>query len=70
MLDVADRRILDFERGWWLFPEPKDRTIREVLGISASSYYHRLRQLLDLPEAHRYDPLTVTRLRRVVRSDD
>lgn len=70
MLDVTDRRILDFERGWWLFPEPKDRTIREVLGISASTYYHRLRQLLDLPEAHQYDPLTVRRLQRMVTPND
>ncbi len=66
MLDTADRRILDFERGWWLFPEPKDWTIAEVLGISAATYYHRLRELLDLDEAGRYDPLTVRRLQRIV----
>ena len=66
MLDTADRRILDFERSWWHFPEPKDRTISEVLGISATTYYHRLRELLDMEEAHHYDPLTVRRLQRIV----
>lgn len=66
MLSREDRRILDFERAWWLYPEPKDRSIQEVLGLDPSSYYRRLRQLLELPEADAYDPLTVRRLQRLV----
>jgi hypothetical protein len=66
MLSLADREILDFERGWFLHPEPKDRTIMEVLGLSPAEYYHRLRDLMSLPEAAAYDPLTVRRLRRMV----
>jgi hypothetical protein len=63
MLTLVDRRILDFERGWWMYPSPKECTIADVLGFDPDRYYSRLRELLDLPEADRYDPLTVRRLR-------
>ncbi len=65
MLADDDRRILDFERCWWLFGGSKDRAITEELGISSSEYYRRLRELLSDPDADAYDPLTVRRLRRV-----
>lgn len=57
--------MLDFERAWWLYPGPKDRAVGEYLGMSATRYYQVLRRLLDEPEAERYDPLTIHRLRRV-----
>jgi hypothetical protein len=66
MLTPLDLRILDFERGWFLHPEPKDRTISEVLGMSPDEYYARLRELMDVPAALEYDPLTIRRLRRLV----
>lgn len=65
MRDQRDRAILDFERSWFLYPGPKDRAVAEYLGISATRYYQVLRRLLDDPEAERYDPLTIRRLRRV-----
>jgi hypothetical protein len=65
MLGESDRAVLDFESSWWLYPGPKDRAIREHLGISATSYYKSLRRLMDDPDAQRYQPLTVRRLRRV-----
>lgn len=63
---MTDRRILDFERGWFLHPEPKDRSITEVLGLTPADYYERLRDLMAAPAALAYDPLTVRRLRRMV----
>ena len=65
MLAERDRAVLDFESSWWLHPGPKDRAIREHLGMSATSYYKSLRRLMDDPAAQRYQPLTVRRLRRV-----
>lgn len=65
MLGERETSILDFEAAWWLYPGPKDRAIREYLGISATRYYQVLRRLIDDPEAERRDPLTVRRLRRV-----
>ena len=65
MLSEHDRDVLDFETSWWLYPGPKDRAIRDYLGISATRYYQVLRRLIDDPEAGRHAPLTVRRLRRV-----
>ena len=67
MVSKRDRRVLDFERSWWLYPGPKDRAIREYLGISATRYYQALRRLIDDEDALDYDPLTVRRLRRMRR---
>ena len=65
MLAERDRVVLEFEATWWRYPEPKDRAIREYLGISATRYYQVLRRLVDDPIAESVDPLTVRRLRRV-----
>jgi len=65
MLGESERAVLDFERSWWLYPGPKDRSVGEYLGMSATRYYQVLRRLLDNAEAERYDPLTIHRLRRV-----
>ena len=65
MLADKDRAVLDFERTWWRYPEPKDRATREYLGMSATRYYQVLRRLLDDPVAESIDPLTVRRLRKV-----
>jgi Protein of unknown function (DUF3263) len=64
-LDERSRAILDFERGWWQSPGPKDRDIRGRLGLSAARYYQLLNDLIDSPEALRYDPMLVRRLRRL-----
>ncbi len=67
MVSERDLQVLDFERSWWLYPGPKDRAIREYLGISATRYYQVLRRLVDDDEALEYDPLTIRRLRRMRR---
>jgi len=63
-LPPRDRAILDFERSWWRLPGPKERAIRARLRMSATRYYRRLGELIELPAALAYDPLTVKRLRR------
>lgn len=64
-LDERSRRILDFERGWWREPGQKARAIRGRFGLSAARYYQLLNRLIDSPEAFRYDPMLVKRLRRL-----
>ena len=62
MLGSEERAILDFERGWWLLPGPKDQMIEFSLGLPARTYYEMLRNLVGVPEAMEYDPLTVRRV--------
>jgi hypothetical protein len=64
-LDERSRAILDFERGWWQRPGPKERAIRTRFGLSSARYYQLLNRLIDSPEALRYDPMLVKRLRRL-----
>ena len=67
MVSKRDRQVLDFEGSWWLYPGPKDRAIREYLGMSSTRYYQALRRLIDEKGALEYDPLTVRRLKRMRR---
>jgi hypothetical protein len=64
-LDERSRAILDFERGWWQGPGPKDRAIRARFGHSPARYYRLLNHLIDSPDAMAFDPMLVKRLRRL-----
>jgi hypothetical protein len=64
-LSDRDKAILDFERGWWRLPGPKEVAIREHFGLSATRYYEVLSSLLESPDALAYEPLVVRRLRRL-----
>lgn len=64
-LDERSREVLDFERDWWKTPGPKERQVRERLGLSPARYQQLLNRAIDLPEAIAYDPMLVRRLRRL-----
>jgi len=66
MLSAGDRTILEFESGWWLEAGPKDRAIELRLGLPASVYYEHLLRIVSLPEASRFDPLTVARVTAII----
>ena len=59
------RAVIDFERSWWHDPGPKEPAIRERFGLSPARYHQLLDRALDRPEALRYDPMLVRRLRRL-----
>ena len=63
-LSAEQKAVLDFERGWWQLPGPKERDIRELLNLSASRYYRVLTEALSSSDAMAYDPLVVRRLLR------
>ncbi|MFH0245928.1 DUF3263 domain-containing protein [Streptomyces sp. HK10] len=63
-LTGEDRAILALESRSWPAPGPKERVIRERLGLSPTRYYQLLNALLDDPRALAHDPVTVNRLRR------
>jgi hypothetical protein len=62
-LSERDMRVLAFERGTWRTPGAKEQDIAEVLGISSTRYYQLLNALIDSPEALKFDPVLVKRLR-------
>jgi hypothetical protein len=62
-LSERDMRVLAFERGTWRTAGAKEQAIAEVLGITATRYYQLLNELIDTPEALRFDPTLVKRLR-------
>lgn len=62
-LSERDMRVLAFERGTWRTAGAKEQAIGDVLGISATRYYQLLNELIDSPEALKFDPVLVKRLR-------
>lgn len=56
--------MLELERTFWTFDEPKETVIRARFQCSADEYYAELNQLLERPEALAHDPLVVRRLQR------
>jgi hypothetical protein len=64
-LEERWREFLDFERDSWKAAQPKQRAVRDRFGISSARYYQLLNRLIDRPEALRYDPMLVQRLRRL-----
>jgi hypothetical protein len=62
-LSERDMRLLAFERGTWRTAGAKEQAIVEALGISATRYYQLLNELIDSPDALKFDPVLVKRLR-------
>ena len=63
-LSERDTSVLAFERGTWRSAGAKEQAITETLGITATRYYQLLNELIDSPEALRFDPVLVKRLRQ------
>lgn len=61
----SDRALLDFAARWYRFPGAQEQAMRDELGLSATSYWRKVNDLLDQPEAVEYAPTTVNRLRRL-----
>jgi hypothetical protein len=62
-LSVRDRAVLDLAARSFTGPGPRDRAIREGLGISPTAYFQLLNALLDDPRALHHAPLLINRLR-------
>jgi hypothetical protein len=63
VLSEQDMRVLRFERSTWRTVGAKEQAIAEVLGLTATRYYQVLNELIDTPEALKFDPVLVKRLR-------
>lgn len=63
-LAERDIAVLAIAARTWTGPGPRERAIRERLGMSPTAYFQLLNALLDDPRALAHDPVTVNRLRR------
>jgi Protein of unknown function (DUF3263) len=64
VISERQQAMLEFERNFWMFDEPKTALIRARFQCSVDEYYAELNELLELPEAIEHDPLVVRRLQR------
>ena len=64
MISERHQAMLEFERNFWTYDEPKEALVRARFQCSADEYYAELNELLELPEAMEHDPLVVRRLQR------
>jgi len=72
-LEERDRGILDFEADWQRdaggrHDGGKEEAIRARLGLTPPRYYQLLGRLVDTQSALAYDPVLVSRLRRLQES--
>ena len=64
-LSDADRAILDFSARWYRYPGAQEQAVADELSLTATSYFRKLNDLIDRPEALAYAPSTVKRLVRM-----
>ena len=62
-LSERDMRVLAFERSTWRSAGAKEQAIAETLDMSSTRYYQLLNELIDSPEALKFDPVLIKRLR-------
>jgi hypothetical protein len=62
-LSERDMRVLAFERNTWRSAGAKEQAIAETLDMSSTRYYQLLNELIDNPEALKFDPVLIKRLR-------
>ncbi len=63
-LSERDAQILAFEGRSWRHPGAKEQAMHDVLDLAPTRYYQILNELIDTPEALRFDPVLIKRLRR------
>jgi len=69
-VDLTERQIsiIEFERTAWQTEISKQKAIRKLFTISPSRYYQIRDELIDLPEAMKFDPMVIRRLQKQRRS--
>lgn len=64
VITERQQAMLEFERTFWTFDEPKETLVRARFHCSVDEYYAELNDLLEQPSALAHDPLVVRRLQR------
>ena len=64
-LTVDERSLLDFAAWAYRHPGRQEQDMRDLFGFGPSTYWRKVNDLLERPEALAYAPVTVNRLRRL-----
>lgn len=64
-LNDTEKNMLRLEAGWFKYAGAKNAEIDRLFIMSPTTYYAKLNELIDKPEAEAWDPMTVKRLRRL-----
>ena len=64
VITERQQAMLEFERTFWTFDDPKETLVRARFQCSIDEYHAQLNDLLEQPEALAHDPLVVRRLQR------
>lgn len=65
MKEMSIENVLDFERTWWKHAGVKEQAIKDHFDVSSTKYNQRLNQIIEDPEAAKFDPILVKRLKRL-----
>lgn len=60
-----EKAIIDFAKRTYRYPGKQEQDMKDELGMNATTFWRKLNDLLDRPEALAYDPSTVNRYRRI-----
>ena len=63
-LTDREKAMLAFEKQTWRYAGMKEQAIRDLFGISATTYFQRINALIDKPAALAAEPVLVKRLLR------
>jgi hypothetical protein len=64
-LTELEKALLDFAGRWYKYVGKQEQDMRDLFGMSATTYWRKINDLLDRPEALAYAPGVVGRYRRL-----
>lgn len=59
-----EKKILKLAVAPFKYPAARERQARDEFGVSGVHFWQEVNRILDLPEAHAWDPHTVARLKK------
>jgi hypothetical protein len=62
-LTDRDKDLINLNVAPFKYPAARERQARDEFGLSGTQFRQKVNRILDMPEAHAWDPHTVARLK-------
>jgi hypothetical protein len=62
-LTDRDKELINLAVAPFKYPAARERKARDEFGLSGTRFWQEVNRILDLPEAHSWDPHSVARLK-------